>query len=48
VQFAPEGAVVLEEDGTPGGLRRVLQTASDRQFVVLRGGERVAPADVPS
>jgi ectoine hydroxylase-related dioxygenase (phytanoyl-CoA dioxygenase family) len=44
VQFAPQGAVVLEPDAAAGGVRRVPQDAPERQFFVLRGGEPVAPS----
>ena len=41
VQFAPEGAVALEKEAATDSLKRVAQTAPDRQFAVLRGGEPV-------
>ena len=41
VQFAPEGAVVLEPDEAAGRVRRVPQDAPERQFVVLRAGEPI-------
>jgi ectoine hydroxylase-related dioxygenase (phytanoyl-CoA dioxygenase family) len=40
VQFAPEGAAVLEQDPATGGLERVPQNAPDRQFRVLHAGGR--------
>jgi ectoine hydroxylase-related dioxygenase (phytanoyl-CoA dioxygenase family) len=42
VQFAPDGAVALRGDPHVGAGRPEPQDAPDRQFLVLRGGERVA------
>jgi ectoine hydroxylase-related dioxygenase (phytanoyl-CoA dioxygenase family) len=41
VQFAPEGAAALQREEATGAVKRVPQSAPDRQFVVLRGGAPV-------
>jgi phytanoyl-CoA hydroxylase len=42
VQFAPEGAYVVQDDGQ-GGVRHVPADAPDRQYAILRAGEPVPP-----
>ncbi|MGZ8753042.1 MAG: hypothetical protein ACXW1S_08665, partial [Acidimicrobiia bacterium] len=44
LQYAPDGAVALQGDASKGGpIARVPCTDRDRQYVVLRDGEPVAP-----
>lgn len=44
LQYAPDGAVALQGDASKGGpVARVPCTDRDRQYVVLRDGEPVAP-----